>query len=93
MTGTQRIDRAAIVEKEASAVRVLTDTVAVLERVEVLLDEIIHGQVQMGGQGIDLIPGDINGSRFARTASAAPLASETNAGIKKIGALFQRIRK
>jgi hypothetical protein len=93
LTGAQLIDRAAIVEEEAAAVRVFADTVAVLERIEVPLDEIIHMQVQMVGQRFDLIPGDIDGSRFTRTAGAAPLALKTNAGIKKIGAPLQRIRR
>ena len=93
MTGTQRIDRAAIVKEQAAAVRMLADTVAVFERVEVPLNKIINRQVQMEGQGIDLIPGDIDGSRFTRTTGAALLALETDAGIKKIRALLQGIRK
>ena len=92
MTGTQRIDGAAIVEEQTAAVRVLADTVAVFERIEVPLDEIICRQVQIGGQGNDLVLGNINGSRFTCTASTAPLALETDAGVKKIGALRQVIQ-
>jgi hypothetical protein len=93
LTGAQWIDRTAIVEEEAATVRVFANTVAVFKRIEVPLDEILHGKMQMGGQGIDLIPGDIDGSRFTRTTSAAPLALEANAAIKEIGALPQGIRR
>lgn len=90
--GTQRIDGAAVVEEQATAVRVFADAVTVLERIKVLLDEIIHGEAQMSGQRHDLILGHIDGPRFACTTSTATQTLKTDAGVKKIGALFQRVQ-
>ena len=90
--GAQVIDGATIFEEQTAAVRVLTDTVAVLKWIEVTPDEIIHCQIHVSSQRNDLIPGDEDGSRFTRTAGAAPLALETNTGIKKIGTQLQRIQ-
>lgn len=90
--GAQGIDGAAIIEEQAAAIRVLADTVAVFKRIEVLMDKIILGQAQVGGQRNDLILADIDGSRLTRATTAAPLALETNAGIKKIGTLLQKVR-
>jgi len=89
--GAQGIDRAAIVEEQAAAVRIFADAEAVLERIKVAFGKFSDGQMKVPGQGCGLVPGDIDGSGLAHTALAALAAFETNPGVKEIGTPDKRV--
>ena len=87
LRGTYRIDPAAVLEKQASAVRVFPDVVSITPRAYYGFDQLRGWPPQIGCNGGKFMIVDPYDARVPRAASTAASACETDAGIKKIGAL------
>jgi hypothetical protein len=91
LAGTQGIDQTSVVEKQAAAVGMFADTIAVFVGVEEAFGKPCDGQLKMPGQGCDLIRGDVDGPVGTHATLMALLAFELNPGVEKIGANRLRI--